>query len=56
MALFFLDILDLTRSWTMPFVASMGLLLLGSLTAFRIRPDQERDTAAPPTRLAFAAH
>jgi MFS family permease len=48
-------ILDLTGSWTLPFVVSMGLLLLGSVTAFWIRPDEELGAAAPPAKLALAA-
>jgi nitrate/nitrite transporter NarK len=47
-------ILDRTGSWTMPFIASMGLMLLGSVTAFWIRPDEELGKAAPHTRLALA--
>ena len=47
-------ILDLTGSWTLPFAVSMALLLLGSVTAFWIRPDAELDADAPPTRLALA--
>jgi sugar phosphate permease len=34
-------ILDRTGSWTMPFVVSMGLMLLGSVTAFWIKPDEQ---------------
>jgi MFS family permease len=49
-------ILDRTGSWTMPFIASMGLMLLGSVTAFWIRPDEELDADAPPAKLILAAH
>jgi MFS family permease len=49
-------ILDLTGSWTMPFIASMGLMLLGSVTAFWIRPDEELGTDAPRAKLILAAH
>jgi MFS family permease len=48
-------ILDLTGSWTMPFIASMCLMLLGSVTAFWIRPDEELGTDAPPAKLILAA-
>jgi MFS family permease len=47
-------ILDLTGSWTMPFIASMGLMLLGSVTAFWIRPDEELGTDTPRTKLILA--
>jgi hypothetical protein len=32
----------------------MGLLLLGSVSAFWIRPDEELGAAAPRTRMALA--
>jgi cyanate permease len=47
-------ILDLTGSWTMPFVVSMGLLLLGSVSAFWIRPDEELGAVAPQAHMALA--
>jgi sugar phosphate permease len=31
--------IDLTHSWTVPFLGSIGLLLLGSIMALRLRPD-----------------
>jgi len=45
--------IDLTGSWTLPFLGSMGLLLLGSGLALRLRPDlqlldPEVSTAAAP--------
>ena len=49
-------ILDLTGSWTMPFIASMGLMLLGSVTAFWIRPDEELGAPTLRAKLAVAAH
>jgi MFS family permease len=49
-------ILDRTGSWTMPFIASMGLLLLGSVSAFWIRPDEELGAVAPRTRMALASN
>jgi nitrate/nitrite transporter NarK len=48
-------ILDRTGSWTLPFAVSMGLMLLGSVTAFRIRPDEELGVAPPRAGLALAA-
>ncbi len=47
-------ILDLTGSWTLPFAVSMALMLLGSITAFWIRPDEELGVAPPPVKLALA--
>jgi cyanate permease len=47
-------ILDLTGSWTMPFFASMGLMLLGSVTAFWIKPDEELGAAGTAPKLALA--
>jgi len=31
--------IDLTGSWTLPFLGSMGLLLIGTGLALRLRPD-----------------
>jgi nitrate/nitrite transporter NarK len=47
-------ILDMTGSWTLPFVVSMGLMLLGSVTAFWVRPDMELAAGEPRVRLALA--
>ena len=33
--------IDLTGSWTLPFLGSMGLLLAGSIMALRLRPEQQ---------------
>jgi sugar phosphate permease len=33
--------IDLTGSWTVPFLGSIGLLLIGSMLALRLRPDQQ---------------
>jgi cyanate permease len=38
-------IVDLTGSWTMPFAASIGLLLVGVVTTIWMRPD--RPLSAP---------
>jgi sugar phosphate permease len=32
--------IDLTHSWTVPFLGSIGLLLIGSILALRLRPDR----------------
>jgi MFS family permease len=49
-------ILDMTGNWTLPFAVSMALLLLGSVTAFWIRPDERLGADAPDSGLALAAH
>jgi MFS family permease len=49
-------ILDLTGSWTLPFVVSMALMLLGAATAFWIRPDEELGAPSALPKLALAAH
>jgi hypothetical protein len=41
--------IDATRSWAYPFIASLALLFLGSLLALRLRPDLPF-TAEEPTR------
>jgi cyanate permease len=33
-------VIDVTGSWTVPFLASIGLLLVGAVLALRLRPDQ----------------
>ncbi|HEX3863514.1 MAG TPA: MFS transporter [Stellaceae bacterium] len=47
-------ILDRTGSWTLPFAVSMALMLLGAITAFWIRPEQQLVADAPPARLVLA--
>jgi len=47
-------ILDRTGSWTLPFAVSLALLLLGAVTAFWIRPDEQLAADAPPARLILA--
>ena len=49
--LFFGYMIDLTGTWTVPFIASILLLLLGAVLAFYLRPDQplieeDRDAAS----------
>ncbi len=34
-------IVDLTGSWTLPFVGSVGLCLLGAALAFTMHPERE---------------
>jgi MFS family permease len=43
-------IIDMTGNWYLPFIASMGLLLLGAFAAFLMRPEQpfEAPTASTP--------
>jgi len=38
--LFFGYMIDLTGTWTVPFLVSIGLLLLGAVLAFYLRPDK----------------
>ena len=49
--LFFGTMIDLTGTWTVPFLVSIGLLLLGAVLAFYLRPDRpfidEEDVAEP---------
>jgi predicted MFS family arabinose efflux permease len=49
-------ILDRTGSWTLPFAVSIGLMLLGSITAFWIRPDEQLEAGAIQPRLALASN
>jgi predicted MFS family arabinose efflux permease len=49
-------ILDLTGSWTLPFAVSMALMLLGSVTAFWIRPDEPLGAIAPQAKLILATN
>jgi cyanate permease len=37
--LFFGYMIDLTGTWTVPFLVSIGLLVLGAVLAFYLRPD-----------------
>jgi MFS family permease len=48
--LFFGYMIDLTGTWTVPFLVSIGLLLLGAVLAFYLRPDRPfiEDDDAPP--------
>jgi MFS family permease len=45
-------LVDRTGSWEVPFIASIGLLLLGAVLAFRLRPDHPFDSeiSVPPER------
>jgi nitrate/nitrite transporter NarK len=47
-------ILDLTGSWTTPFVFSVGLLLFAIVMTYRIRPDRPIDAVPTVARLAVA--
>ncbi len=47
---FFGYMIDLTGTWTVPFVVSIALLLLGAVLASYLRPDRpftESDAAVP---------
>ena len=41
-------LIDLTGVWELPFLGSIGLLLLGSVLAFRMHPDEELDVGPRP--------
>lgn len=41
-------IVDMTGSWTLPFVGSIGLCLLGAALAFTMHPEREFVDPAPP--------
>jgi MFS family permease len=40
-------VIDVTGSWTAPFLGSMGLLLIGGFLALRLRPDRQMLEPAP---------
>jgi cyanate permease len=51
-------VIDATGRWDLPFVASLGLLLLGAVLALRMRPDEpflDEVETAPPVVTAPAA-
>ena len=53
--LFFGVMIDLTGTWTVPFLVSTALLLLGAFLAFYLRPDRpfvEDETDAPKSMLS----
>jgi MFS family permease len=56
--LFFGYMIDLTGTWTVPFLVSIGLLFLGAVLAFYLRPDipfiDEEDAAQPVVTAARA--
>jgi ACS family glucarate transporter-like MFS transporter len=39
-------VIDKTGNWELPFVGSIGLLFVGSILAFWMKPDRELDAAA----------
>lgn len=39
-------VIDKTGNWELPFVGSIGLLFIGSILAFWMKPDRELDAAA----------
>ena len=45
-------VIDTTGSWTLPFLGTMGLMLIGLLAAFAMRPD--RSFARPDVATTFA--
>ena len=40
-------VIDQTGVWELPFLGSIALLLLGSILAFRMKPDEELAVAVP---------
>jgi MFS family permease len=38
--------IDKTGNWDLPFIVSMGLMVVGSIVAFAMRPDQKFDETA----------
>ncbi len=49
---FFGKMIDVTGSWTYPFLGSIALLLFGALMALRLRPDLRFEARAPVTAAA----
>jgi len=39
-------VIDKTGDWTLPFLGSIGLLLIGTMLAFWMKPDEELPGAA----------
>jgi MFS family permease len=48
-------VIDLTGIWELPFIGSIVLLLLGSMLAFKMRPDEELDAHTPSPELSRQA-
>jgi MFS family permease len=48
-------VIDKTGIWELPFVGSIGLLLLGAFLAFAMKPDQELDEPTSGGRVTIAA-
>ncbi len=46
---FFGKMIDVTGSWTYPFLGSIALLLFGAVMALRLRPDLRFEARAPVT-------
>jgi MFS family permease len=44
-------VIDKTGNWELPFLGSIGLLLFGSVLAFRMKPNQELETVLPAAEL-----
>ena len=47
-------VIDATGNWTLPFVGTIGLMLAGTVVAFRMRPDLRFDAAPGAGRVAVA--
>ena len=45
-------VIDKTGDWTLPFLGSIGLLLIGTIVAFWMKPDEELPGAALTITLA----
>jgi MFS family permease len=51
-------VIDVTGNWELPFLGSIGLLLIGSIMAFQMKPDESLDpapTSGRPVALGTAA-
>jgi cyanate permease len=48
-------VIDKTGIWELPFVGSIGLLLLGAFLAFAMKPNEELDEPTGGGRVTIAA-
>jgi MFS family permease len=48
-------LIDKTGNWELPFIGSIGLLLLGAVLAFRMKPNEELESAPIAPKLAVAS-
>ena len=48
-------VIDATGNWTLPFAGSIGLLVVGAIATFWIRPERQVETFEPPLRAVPAS-